>query len=490
MENRLSTRLSIRKRGSSGGHHQAMEIEDRFGHWRSEEVGDLIWGLGAMAAEHVFYGQNTTGVGGDIGIGDRARRAHGRLPRRWRPAPIDLSDRIEDPERARGGREAASRSASRSSATSSCTAPAAGCWTSNPFAATLGDPAKRRLVAGLLGQAFVVAYAHDPRQPRGDRARRRRGWSPKASSTATTSIDAARRRARCASPRSTCWTRPHGRRSDPAALARRRARRRDADGASASERRPSPPPAARRGRRAGRRRAEPSRVPRRASGSCTGALARRRSSRPRCVLVDRARQRRRRRGTDADCRELVDLAARRTATRSTGAARDRRRTSGASTGSTTAPARRRSSGPLADRDVPLEVALRRRGRRHRPHQRHTACSYTLNGSGPNGSITRRQADHAAPPAAAPRGARARAVLVPLPRRTSTWSSRCCRRRRRRPRRRRAEARRAARRQIDARLLPAGRPAAAAPGAAARDARRQDAAPEDDRRPGGRADRPR
>ena len=67
MENRLSTRLSIRKRGSSGGHHQAMEIEDRFGHWRSEEVGDLIWGLGAMAAEYVFYGQNTTGVGGDVG---------------------------------------------------------------------------------------------------------------------------------------------------------------------------------------------------------------------------------------------------------------------------------------------------------------------------------------------------------------------------------------------------------------------------------------
>ena len=77
----LSTRLSIRKRGSSGGHHQAMEIEDRFGHWRSEQVGDLIWGLGAMAAEHVFYGQNTTGVGGDVGM-VTARAAHdGRLPR-------------------------------------------------------------------------------------------------------------------------------------------------------------------------------------------------------------------------------------------------------------------------------------------------------------------------------------------------------------------------------------------------------------------------
>jgi hypothetical protein len=28
----------------------------------------------------------------------------------------------------------------------------------NPFAATLGDAEKRPLVAGLLGQAFVIAY--------------------------------------------------------------------------------------------------------------------------------------------------------------------------------------------------------------------------------------------------------------------------------------------------------------------------------------------
>ena len=38
-ENLLSTRLSIRRRGDSGGHHQAMRIEDRFVSWRSEEVG-------------------------------------------------------------------------------------------------------------------------------------------------------------------------------------------------------------------------------------------------------------------------------------------------------------------------------------------------------------------------------------------------------------------------------------------------------------------
>ena len=97
MDNRVSTRLSIRKRGSSGGHHQAMEVEDRFGHWRSEQVGDLIWGLGAMAAEHNFYGQTTTGVGGDIGMVTwRAAQMVGRHG--MGPAPIDLSDRIADKE--------------------------------------------------------------------------------------------------------------------------------------------------------------------------------------------------------------------------------------------------------------------------------------------------------------------------------------------------------------------------------------------------------
>src|SRR5690349_17801147 len=65
-ENVLATRLSIKKRGDTGGHHLAMSIEDRFVTWRSEEVGSLISVLGAMAAELVFYGQNGRGVGGDL----------------------------------------------------------------------------------------------------------------------------------------------------------------------------------------------------------------------------------------------------------------------------------------------------------------------------------------------------------------------------------------------------------------------------------------
>ena len=66
MKDVLSTRLSIRKRGSSLGHHQAIEIKERFSSWRHEEVAKLIWTLGAMAAERVFYGENSAGVGGDV----------------------------------------------------------------------------------------------------------------------------------------------------------------------------------------------------------------------------------------------------------------------------------------------------------------------------------------------------------------------------------------------------------------------------------------
>ena len=40
MQDVLSTRLSIRKRGSSLGHHQAIQKEERFSAWRHEQVGD------------------------------------------------------------------------------------------------------------------------------------------------------------------------------------------------------------------------------------------------------------------------------------------------------------------------------------------------------------------------------------------------------------------------------------------------------------------
>jgi cell division protease FtsH len=66
MKEAESTRLSIRRRGAALGHHQALQKEERFSSWRDEEMAQLIWALGAMAAERVFYGQNSTGVGGDV----------------------------------------------------------------------------------------------------------------------------------------------------------------------------------------------------------------------------------------------------------------------------------------------------------------------------------------------------------------------------------------------------------------------------------------
>ena len=110
MHDVLSTRLSIRMRGGSLGHHQAIEKEERFSSWRHEEVGNLVWTLGAMAAEHVFYGENSVGVGGDIQSATWTRVAHGRHerhgPRAARPARARLQGA---PARGREGAHGALR---------------------------------------------------------------------------------------------------------------------------------------------------------------------------------------------------------------------------------------------------------------------------------------------------------------------------------------------------------------------------------------------
>src|SRR4051794_4770904 len=61
-----SSRLSIKMRGGSLGHHQSFQREERFSEWQHEAMGALVHTLGAMAAERVFYGENTNGVGGDL----------------------------------------------------------------------------------------------------------------------------------------------------------------------------------------------------------------------------------------------------------------------------------------------------------------------------------------------------------------------------------------------------------------------------------------
>ena len=59
MKSAESTRLSIKMRGGSLGHHQFFQKEERFSAFQSELFADLIHTLGAMAAEVVFFGENS-----------------------------------------------------------------------------------------------------------------------------------------------------------------------------------------------------------------------------------------------------------------------------------------------------------------------------------------------------------------------------------------------------------------------------------------------
>jgi len=63
-------RLSIRRRASSigeiGGYHKALPTEEEWLEFRSQLAGDIRHAIGSLACEHVFYGENTTGVTMDL----------------------------------------------------------------------------------------------------------------------------------------------------------------------------------------------------------------------------------------------------------------------------------------------------------------------------------------------------------------------------------------------------------------------------------------
>jgi cell division protease FtsH len=154
-----STRLSIRKRGESLGHHQAIETEERFSSFRHEDLGKLVWTLGAMAAERVFYGENSRGVGGDVGS---ATALAAMMVGMWAMGP----ERIELGGRGRFASEAEEEAErerimerfERIGAQIMNRAGTAGPMMSDPVQAVLGDPAKRKAAAQLLGQAYLRAH--------------------------------------------------------------------------------------------------------------------------------------------------------------------------------------------------------------------------------------------------------------------------------------------------------------------------------------------
>jgi ATP-dependent Zn protease len=143
MPNAESTRLSIRKRGGSLGHHQALDKAERFSTFRAEEFARLIWGLGAMAAERIFYGENSTGVGGDV----QMVTSHAA----WMVGSCAMAP---EPVSTRGAMERFRRIGAQIVARSG----GGGMMGMDPVSAVLADRDKRATVEQLVGQAYVAAY--------------------------------------------------------------------------------------------------------------------------------------------------------------------------------------------------------------------------------------------------------------------------------------------------------------------------------------------
>jgi ATP-dependent Zn protease len=150
----LSTRLSIRKRGSSLGHYQGMEKDERFSHFRGRVMGSLIMTLGAMAAEHVFYGENSQGVSGDV---QSATATAAAMVGMWAMGPeaVHLDGSLDPGEQ----NEAVLRRLERIGNTIMNRASSGGPMTADPIASVLGDREKRKAAAQIIGQAYVTAYA-------------------------------------------------------------------------------------------------------------------------------------------------------------------------------------------------------------------------------------------------------------------------------------------------------------------------------------------
>ena len=155
---RESTRLTIKKRGDQGvgGHHWMIEKEERLFSFQHEMFHDIVWGLGAMAAERVVYGENSNGVGGDVaGVTARAALMVGRAA--MGPQPFHVTPRRTARPRSRRARQVLDRFEKIGLQIMS-RAGGGGPFDADPIAGVLGDPTKRTVAAQILGQAYVTAH--------------------------------------------------------------------------------------------------------------------------------------------------------------------------------------------------------------------------------------------------------------------------------------------------------------------------------------------
>ncbi|MEA2470385.1 MAG: cell division protease FtsH, partial [Thermoleophilaceae bacterium] len=151
-----SSRLSVRMRGRSLGHHQSFQREERFSEWQNEAMGGLVHILGARAAERVFYNENTNGVGGDLQSATQDAA--------WMvgtsgmgPQYIDLKGAKFDDETEEQTRERIMKRFEKIGLTLMNRTRGSADFGGDPVASVLQDPYKRAAAAQILGQAYVTA---------------------------------------------------------------------------------------------------------------------------------------------------------------------------------------------------------------------------------------------------------------------------------------------------------------------------------------------
>jgi ATP-dependent Zn protease len=136
-------RLSIRMRGESLGHHRSIEEQEQFIRFRSQWAADVRHSLGAIAAERVFYGENSSGVSSDLAMSTRAACIMAGL--------VGMGGEQLPPHLA--------RKAVGIGETLISAAEAGGAFgVENPISTVLRNPLSRRTVAQILGAAYIDCW--------------------------------------------------------------------------------------------------------------------------------------------------------------------------------------------------------------------------------------------------------------------------------------------------------------------------------------------
>jgi ATP-dependent Zn protease len=144
--NNESTRLSVRKRGSSLGHHMSRQKVERHSWFRSTYTSKLTVLVAGCAAEQAFYGENTDGVSNDMerATGLAAMMVDGVA---MRPERIDLGRSFATKSEEERERKKITRQL--------C---AIGDVLLVQGGGEISSPEKRRFAAEFLGRAYLTAW--------------------------------------------------------------------------------------------------------------------------------------------------------------------------------------------------------------------------------------------------------------------------------------------------------------------------------------------